>query len=688
MKGTKKTTFSILMTLVLLLGLLPGAAQAEDKVAVSTWSSLQAALDDGGSIQLRADLSGDTTLTVGTAVTLDLNGHALTRTSSGDGTSGSAITVTDGGSLTLTDSTVTDGRLSNDVTRYYYIDKTGLAHVMTDRAAAQRAARDLPGGGSTGEDASGSAPGYVGSFTGGYVTGGTGSHTGTYIIGGGVFINGGSLAMDAGTIIGNTAAYGGGIYNNGTLAMSSNAAVIGNVGATYGGGVCNYGTFSMKGGEISRNTASGSGSSGGVYNASTFAMESGSIANNQAAYGGVLHYYGTFTMTGGTIAKNLGTDVGGMLPMGGEFRISGAPVIEDNEGAIAKNAGVLIVPDEVPRSLLNERSDEEGLQDYLTSIREIVKPIVVVGKLDTSAHVGVTLAPFIEVMLAMYGNEYPQDALPLTGAFTSGYGNGNSAAPSAYFFSDVDGYAVTLRGGEAALTGQTASESSGDGSGSATSDEEKTAPSSVADCPQDETCPISAYWFDSDPAAWYHDGVHYALENGIMGGYSAHGFAPDDNTSRAMVATMLWRLDGSPIVSGDMAFVDVEDGTWYSDAVRWASSAGIITGTKIPADTAPWPMGFEPDKAVTREQLSAMLYRYAQYKGVDVSVGEDTNILSYDDAFDIMDYAIPAMQWACGAGIVSGMTNGTRALVLAPQASASRAVVATMLMRYCTEAAE
>ena len=687
MKHTRKMALSILMTLVLLLGLLPGAAQAEDKVAVSTWSSLQAALDQGGSVQLHADLSGDATLTVSTAVTLDLNGHALTRAAAGS-ENGSVITVADGGDLTLTDSTVTDARTSNDVTHYYYIDEAGLAHVTADRATAQTAARRLLNGSSADAEASGSAPGYVGSFTGGYITGGTGSDTGTYIIGGGVFINGGSLVMDAGTIIGNTAAYGGGVYNNGTFTMSGSASLTGNVGATYGGGVCNYGTFSMKDGEISRNTASGSGSSGGVYNASTFVMESGSIAHNQAAYGGVLHYYGTFTMTGGSIAKNLGTDVGGMLPMGGEFRISGAPVIEGNEGAIAKNAGVLIVPDKVPRSLLNERSDEEGLRDYLASIREIVKPIVVVGRLDSSAHIGVTLAPFIEVMLTMYGNDYPQDAAPLTGVFTSGYGSINTAAPSAYFFSDVDGYAVTLNGGEAALTEQTASESSSDGSGSATPDEEKAAPNGVADCPRDETCPISTYWFDSDSAAWYHDGVHYALENGIMGGYSAHGFAPDDNTSRAMVATMLWRLEGSPIVSGDMAFVDVEDGMWYSDAVRWASSAGIITGTKIPADTAPWPMGFEPDKAVTREQLSAMLYRYAQYKGVDVSVGEDTNILSYDDAFDIMDYAIPAMQWACGAGIVSGMTNGTRALVLAPQASASRAVVATMLMRYCTEAAE
>ena len=691
MKRAKKMTLSILLTLVMLLGLLPGAAQAEDSVSVSTWSSLQAALDNGGSIQLRADLSGDTALTVGAAATLDLNGHALTRAAGANGAAGSVIEVVTGGNLTLTDSTVTDTNTVNDVTRYYYIDGSGLAHVTPDSTTARAEARNIRSGSGIDAGAAGSAPGYIGSFTGGYIAGGTGSDAGSYSAGGGVYVSGGSFTMEAGVIIGNRADCGGGVYNNGTFTMTGSASVIGNVSTSYGGGVCNYGALAIKGGEISRNTASGSGSSGGVYNRGTFTMDQGRIANNQAAYGGVLHYYGTFTMTGGTIAGNLGTDVGGMLAMGGEFRISGSPVIEDNDGTIAKNAGVLIVPDEVPSSLLADGRNEEALQEYLMNIRGIVKPIVIVGKLDADARIGVTLAPFIDVMLTMYGNDYPQDAVPLTGTFTSGYGSANTAAPSACFFSDVDGYTVVLSDGEAALSEEGSSETSV-GTEPAVplpaDDDEPSVPNGAADCPRDETCPISAYWFDSSPDAWYHDGVHYVLEHGIMGGYSAHGFAPDDNASRAMVATMLWRLEGAPVVSGSIEFADVADGVWYSDAVRWAAAAGIITSTKIPADTAPWPMGFQPDDAVTREQLAAMLYRYAQYKNVDVSVGEDTNILSYDDALAVMDYAVPAMQWACGAGIISGMTSGTHAVVLAPQANASRAIVATMLMRYCTETAQ
>ena len=201
-------------------------------------------------------------------------------------------------------------------------------------------------------------------------------------------------------------------------------------------------------------------------------------------------------------------------------------------------------------------------------------------------------------------------------------------------------------------------------------------------CAKDAACPISKY-IDASPTAWYHDGVHWALENGVMGGVSPRQFKPDGSTTRAMVATMLWRLEGSPIVSMDTGFVDVSESEWYADAVRWAASVGVINGSKIPAKTAPWPMGFRPDEAVTREQLATMLYRYAQYKGMNISGWENANSLNFRDASEISIYAAPAMQWACGTGIISGMSNGTREIVLAPKNTSSRAVVATMLMRFC-----
>ncbi len=113
----------------------------------------------------------------------------------------------------------------------------------------------------------------------------------------------------------------------------------------------------------------------------------------------------------------------------------------------------------------------------------------------------------------------------------------------------------------------------------------------------------------------------------------------------------------------------VRSGQWYSEAVAWTAQSGVYTGY---ADGS-----FRPNDSITREQLAAILYRYAKYKGVDVSVGEDTNILSYADAAEISDYAFPAMQWACGAGVMQG-SNGN----LLPRGRATRAQIAAMLHRY------
>ena len=190
----------------------------------------------------------------------------------------------------------------------------------------------------------------------------------------------------------------------------------------------------------------------------------------------------------------------------------------------------------------------------------------------------------------------------------------------------------------------------------------------AAACPQDTTCPISAFT-DAKTSAWYHDGVHWALENGVMNGVGDGKFAPNDTTTRAQVVTMLWHLEGSPAYVGMSEFSDVDNEEWYGPAIRWASAEGIVNG---------YDGKFAPNDAVTREQLVTILYRYAQYKKMDVSVGEDTNILSYDDAFDVHEWAMAAMQWACGSGIVNGI--GTN---LEPAGDASRAQVATMLWRFC-----
>ena len=191
-------------------------------------------------------------------------------------------------------------------------------------------------------------------------------------------------------------------------------------------------------------------------------------------------------------------------------------------------------------------------------------------------------------------------------------------------------------------------------------------------CPKDATCPISAFT-DARTTAWYHDGVHWAIENSVMNGVGDGKFAPNGITTRAQVVTMLWRLEGSPAYVGMSEFSDVDNEQWYGPAIRWASAEGIVNGYDDGR--------FGANDAVTREQLVTILYRYAQYKKMDVSVGEDTNILSYDDAFDVSEWAIPAMQWACGSGIVNGIDKDGK-LVLAPADSSTRAVVATMLWRF------
>lgn len=172
--------------------------------------------------------------------------------------------------------------------------------------------------------------------------------------------------------------------------------------------------------------------------------------------------------------------------------------------------------------------------------------------------------------------------------------------------------------------------------------------------------------------AWYADAVAYVYRHDLMAGTSATTFAPDVTTSRAMIATILWRMAGSPVVNYAMTYTDVDPAAWYGEAVRWAASEGVVTG---------YGNGlFGTNDPITREQFATMLWRYAQTEDYDVTMGEDTNILSYTDFADLSEYAIPAMQWACGAGILEGNAGH-----LYPQGDATRAEVATMLMRFGAE---
>jgi len=197
-------------------------------------------------------------------------------------------------------------------------------------------------------------------------------------------------------------------------------------------------------------------------------------------------------------------------------------------------------------------------------------------------------------------------------------------------------------------------------------------------CPRDWTCPMYGYT-DLDRTAWYHDGVHFCIENGLMQGIGNNQFAPSSTTTRAMIVTILWRLEGSPVVNYAMDFEDVAANQWYTEAIRWAAKEKIVEG---------YGNGkFGTNDAITREQMVTIMYRYAKYKGYDVSVGENTNILSYGDAFDVAEWAIPAMQWACGEGIITGIADGST-MNLDPQGNATRAQAAAILQRYCENVAK
>lgn len=188
-------------------------------------------------------------------------------------------------------------------------------------------------------------------------------------------------------------------------------------------------------------------------------------------------------------------------------------------------------------------------------------------------------------------------------------------------------------------------------------------------CDGGKDCP-SAPFTDVDTAKWYHLSVDYVLTHKMMNGVSSRAFAPNANLTRGMLVQILYNLEGKP--KGTAAnFSDVQADVWYAEAVGWAAANKVVTGY---ADGT-----FRPNAAVTREQAAAILYRYAQSKGIDVSVGENTNILSYVDVQQASEYAIPALQWAVGAGVLNGKNGGR----LAPTGTATRAEIAAIMQRWC-----
>ena len=186
--------------------------------------------------------------------------------------------------------------------------------------------------------------------------------------------------------------------------------------------------------------------------------------------------------------------------------------------------------------------------------------------------------------------------------------------------------------------------------------------------------PVAEPFVDVAEGDWFYDAVVYAYQNELMDGVGGNRFAPNSETTRAQLVTILYRLEGQPAVSGDLPFTDVEAGIWYTDAILWAAQNNIVNGVN---DTE-----FAPGDDLTRQQLVTILYRYAEAKGYDVSASADLS--GYPDAGQVQDYAQPAMAWAVAENIIQGMEDGT----LKPAGNASRAQIATILMRFCEDVAQ
>ena len=179
---------------------------------------------------------------------------------------------------------------------------------------------------------------------------------------------------------------------------------------------------------------------------------------------------------------------------------------------------------------------------------------------------------------------------------------------------------------------------------------------------------------DVKESDWFFKGVEYVVDKGIMSGVSENEFAPSGKLTRAMLVQMLYNMESRPACDAENAFMDVPVGQWYTDAVIWANDAKIVSG-----------MGeglFAPNMEITREQMVAMLYNYAKYKGYDVTASADLS--KFADNASVSTWAQPAMQWAVAEGYISGMGDNQ----LAPQGTATRAEIASVIMRFMEATAE
>ena len=178
----------------------------------------------------------------------------------------------------------------------------------------------------------------------------------------------------------------------------------------------------------------------------------------------------------------------------------------------------------------------------------------------------------------------------------------------------------------------------------------------------------SRVFYDVDKNAWYAEDVKYVVENGIFNGVEKNSFAPNKKLTRAMLVTVLYRMAGEPATNRSIPFGDIDMGAYYASAVSWAKQNGIVTGIT--------ENEFSPNANITREQIASIIFRYAQYKGMDAMTLEEN--LHFNDNDEISEYAVSAMNWAVGRGLINGKTETT----LNPKDNVTRAEIAAILHRF------
>ena len=192
------------------------------------------------------------------------------------------------------------------------------------------------------------------------------------------------------------------------------------------------------------------------------------------------------------------------------------------------------------------------------------------------------------------------------------------------------------------------------------------------DKPEDKEEPETTGWKnpfnDVKSDDWFYANVQYAVENKLMNGVGDDEFAPNDTLTRAMLVTVLYRNAGEPATNRSIPFADVDMGDYYANAVSWAKQNGIVNGVT--------ENDFAPNSNITREQIATIMFRYAQYKGMTAVTMEEN--LHFEDSSEISEYAISAMNWAVGKGLMNGKTTTT----INPKDNATRAEIAAILQRY------